>query len=199
MRIKEVKLYKFDECPDDLKKKILTNYRYINVEDHGWWEQDGLLDLNQEECNALPATARTTYESKGGCMISYAFESFDLDRNRHLCFKCVAVNLPTVFEAWLGLDKLPDNILKDVWYEFTSPRNANTQLIVHFEGEDVELERCRGATIIENAEEKFDRKVKEALSILEHDYEWLQNDDQVIETLEANEYEFDEETGKISR
>ena len=170
MKIIEIKVYAFDELSDDAKARARA------------WYQDGALDYNWWE---------STYEDAK--MIGLQLKSFDLDRNRHatgeftddachcadLIIKNHGVDCETykTAEAFLkARDEIVDTAPKDADSEFENQGELDDKL--------------------DNCESEFLKSVIEDYSIiLQEEMEWLLSDEQVDESIRANEYTFTE-TGK---
>ena len=181
-RIKEIRVYKFDELEPDAQQKVLDDHRSINVDYNGWWEQDGLL-------------APESFSSKGEPLFNYNFREveFDLEYRGYLKFGNLKVANYEAFRLLLGI---PEDLWERIDYQFDNTgRNSDTALsLTSNTMEDFnETER----KIIEKAEDKFKTLMEQAKQELKDNYNYLTSDESIKDTLEANEYEF-EANGSIA-
>jgi hypothetical protein len=174
MKTKTYNVYKFDELTDKQKAKAIDNLRDINV-DYDWWD--------------------STYEDAK--TIGLEITGFDLDRNRHSTGKFIegalecahaiekehGQNTPTYNSATDYLSDR-DNLVKKY-------ANKNNLGYVDEDREDEFDNEC------DDLDEQFLKMILEEYSImLQSEYEYLTTDDAIIETIQANEFDFTED-GKI--
>lgn len=175
MRIIETEAYTFDELSDDAKESAINNLREINV-DHDWWE--------------------CTYETFRE--LGIRIEHFDLGRRSEIGIDLiethdeVAINIISTFG---------ENSLKVNAQYFIEQRDK----LVKELGEGNEV---AGYSVKEGNEVEFDERVEtiegyylkqikiDALDLLRGEFEYLMSDEAIIDTIEANEYEFTKE-GKL--
>ena len=171
MRTIEIKVYLFSELSEDAKEKAIEGLSDINVH-YDWWN--------------------FTYEDAE--RIGLKITSFDLDRNRHatgelntaaaeVCaniFKehgetCETFKTATKFmEAW-----------QPIFNEYMNEESEK------YESQESEL-------AMQDLEEDFLKSILDDYSIiLQKESEYLQSKEAIIETIEANNYEFDED-GKLT-
>jgi len=164
MRTIKIKVYKFNELPDAAKEKAISHFREINVA-YEWWE--------------------STYEDAKE--IGLQINSFDLDQNRHATGKFI-FSAKDVAQAILENHgehcktyKTAESFIKD----YLPKWEENNEL--EYRDYDLEYE-------LEEMEDKFLESLLEEYSImLQNEFEYLQEDEQVIETIEANDYEFNKD------
>ncbi len=171
MQTKTYNVYKFDELTDQQKEKVIQNLSDINV-DYDWWN--------------------CTYEDAK--MIGLEITSFDLDRNRHAKGKFIS-----------GAEECAHNIEKEhgestetykTAKNYLSERDAIIEKVEKDEhGEIVDEYELEG--LLDECDAEFLDSLLEDYSImLQHEYEYLQSEEAIIETIQANDYEFTED-GKL--
>jgi len=167
MRIKETKVYPFDELSDEAKEKAVEGLCDINV-DYEWWE--GIYD------DAETAKLRLTEFDIGrgnycrGDFIEYAKDTVDAIIENH------GENCETRQTAE---EFIVDSAKLSIKYPFSPDAD----------GEDInETDRTREQGDV-NAE--FLRSILEDYRIiLQKEYEHLGSEAAIIETIKTNEYEF---------
>ena len=170
MRTIETKVFTFDELSEDAKQKAIERLRDINVS-HNWWE--------------------ITYDDAK--TIGLKITGFNLDRNRHatgelILSACeVAQNIFNEHGETCETFKTATNFM-EVWQPiFDEYMNEESEKFESAELED-ELTELEG---------EFCQSLLEDYSImLQNECEFLQEDEAIIETIEANDYEFTED-GKL--
>lgn len=170
MRIIETKVYPFAELSDEAKQKALESLAYINVE-HDWW------DLTYEDAKTI------------GLKIT----GFNLDQNRYakgefLLSACeVAQNILSNHGEDCETYKTAEKFMDEWQPVFASYMDETSE---HFESSESE-----GKMI--DLEDEFLNSLLEDYSImLQKESEYLQSSEAIIESIEANEYEFTED-GKL--
>jgi hypothetical protein len=163
MKTIEVTLYTFDELSDKAKEFAINEHRDINV-DYDWYQ------CTKDEFDGL------------GVVI----KSFDLYRRQiELDFK---YNLEDVCQSFVY--EFNNNSIAEYAKRYLE---AKKKLDKTYENEFDEWGECEeydeerellNSVFIEDLEE-------ELLSWLDSEYEYLQSDEAIAETLEANEYDFD--------
>ena len=192
MRIMETKVYKFNELSEEAKENAIDKLRDINVDCDGWWEDDFLLDIG------LPKKIVQKIDN-GYVMFNWERIYFSLDRDRYIQFVNLKIEDKYIdlFRQFLGI---PKALWKNVYYTFSNENNtyynynANTYIVFeHQENKDFTEKQWN---ILEKAQKKFDDLVFNAWQQLDSQYNYLISDESIIETIEANDYEFTEE-GKL--
>ena len=168
MRIKttEINVYKFEELTEDQKDKTIENLYNINV-DFDWWQ--------------------FTYEDAE--TIGLKLEGFDLDRNRHaegsflLSANEVAQNIFNNHGEECETYKTAKEFMEEWQPVFNDYMDETSDKYESRESEDKLIE----------LEDEFLKSLLEDYSImLQHEYEYQTSREAIIETIEANDYEFDE-------
>ena len=167
MRIIETKVFTFDELNEDAKQNAIERLSDINVS-HDWW--DCIYEGAKED----------------GVKIT----SFDLDRNRHaqgefILSACeVAQNILNEHGNNCETFKTATNFLEEWQPVFDEYMNEESEKFESRESEDE----------LQELEDEFLKNLLEEYSImLQNDCEYLQSEEAIIETIQANEYEFTEE------
>ena len=163
MKTISINLYKFSELSEEAKQKAIEKLYYINV-DHDWWA--------------------FTYEDAKN--IGLKITSFDLDRNRHAKGEFIW-DAKDVAEAILENHgkhcetyKTAKNFLDEV-----SPL-IKKESELDYRDYDLEAE-------ISDLQDEFLKNLLEDYSImLQNECEYLQSEKSIIETIEANDYDFTE-------
>jgi hypothetical protein len=172
MKTIEIKVYWFGELPEEAKRKAVENMYDINV-NYDWW--DCIYEDADQIC----------------CKIN----GFDIGRGQYC-----------ELETKYGFKDTATEILKNHGEMCETYKIA----VEFFEEYDSLVKKYSdgGDTVTEENEYDFDQEAdeleseyekklgEEYLSMLERDYEYRTSEEAIIETIEANEYEFTED-GKL--
>ena len=167
MRTIEVKIFKFNELNEEAKQNAISNLYNINI-DYNWWE--------------------FIYEDAKN--IGLKITSFNLDRNRHAKGKFI-LNAPEVAQ----------NILSNHGKECETYKTAESFLEVwqpifnaYMDEESEKYESSESEDEMQELEDDFFNSLLEDYSIiLQNACDYLQSDESIIDTIEANDYEFTED------
>jgi len=166
---KEYEVFTFDELEDDIKEKVINDHYDWNVSDSYWYEH-------------IYEDAKT---------IGLEIQGFDFDRGHTLDGKF------TEYE-----ERMAELILEnhgDVCETYKLAKKFLDEFIPlveekEFEEEkdDYDFDKCEEMQEkIDGLEEDFRNDIKsEYLSILQKEYEYLISEEQIIESIKANEIEF---------
>ena len=205
MRIKETKVYLFDELSEEAKDKAVEKLSDINI-DFEWWFDEGLIELSSKEMKdrhiklsdkwyeiSPHANIKGEYPAYTG-LFKWKQIYFEIDRNSYLQFVDLEVKDDDTFRKFL---RIPKRLWQDCHYSFDTPgRYRNTFIVTETEnGEDFTPKQQE---IIDRAIEIFADKVSEGLSNLRVNYEYLSSREAIIDTIKANDYEFTED-GEIAQ
>ena len=175
MRIIETQAYTFDELSDDAKENAKIELREINVE-HDWWD--------------------CTYETFRE--LGIRIEHFDLGRRSEIGIDLIETHHEVAINI---IGTFGENGLKANAEYFIEQRDK----LVKELGEGNEV---AGYSVKEGNEGEFDERVetieeyyfnglkRDVLYWLRCEYEYLMSDEAIVDTIEANEYEFTKE-GKL--
>ncbi len=169
MKTRTINVYEFKELSDEAKKKAIEKLSSINV-DFEWWD--------------------ATYMDAEN--IGLKITSFDLDRNRHAKGSFMESGLTTAnkiitehgdqCESYKTAKSFLDEYLpkREAW------EKENEGWYFDDEDEGVDLR------------DEFLKSILEDYAMmLEKEYEYQTSREAIIESIEANEYEFDEEGNQI--
>lgn len=164
MRTIRIKLYKFSELSESAKQKAIENLSDINV-DYNWWT--------------------STYEDAEN--IGLKITSFELDRNRH-----------AKGDFLLSANEVAQNIFSNHGHECETYTTAEKfmkewePIFINYMDEEHEMyESKESEEQLQEIENEFLISLLEDYSImLQNEFEYLQEEEAIIETIEANEYEF---------
>lgn len=170
MRVKEIKLYQFNELSDAAKEVAIDKNREINV-DCQWWE--------------------FTYQDAK--IIGLKISGFGLDRNRQatgellLSVNEVAQNIFNEHGETCETYKTAANFMQEWQPIFNDYMDSCSENYESSEHENT----------LQELEDSFLNDLLEDYSvILQNEYEYLTSEESIAETLIANEYEFTQD-GKM--
>jgi len=167
---KTYNVYSFDELTEKAKEKAIQNLIDINLY-YGWWE--------------------CIYEEAK--MIGLEITEFDLDRRRNakgqfILSACeVAQNILNQHGENCETYKIASSFLDEFNPIFSDYMNEDSERYESYEAEE-ELQQLE--------DEFLSELVDEYSCILQREYEYLYSDEAIIDTIEANDYEFTED-GKL--
>jgi len=163
MRIKETKVYKFDELSDKGKEKALENMYDLNV-DYEWW--DSIYD------DAANAGLKLT--------------AFDLDRNRH------AEGNLTLSAAEVAANIIRDHGEHCETYKTAQSFLDEINSIDMPDDDSDEFSEWENKMIIIE-DEFLKSLLEDYSIILQKEYEYQTSEEAIIESIKANDYEFTED------
>lgn len=175
---REYKVYKFEELSDKAQEKALERVNDINI-DNDWWYfcYEGFHENLKE--------------------IGLACESFyfSLDRDYYL----EAVNLKftdvSKFIHTLVDENTKKSVIDAAGLFFEKERYYHNRVTYKIYASGHIPEGCYRLnkyldSLVERANDALNNKLSEFLDILKQEYEYLTSKEAIIETIEANEYEF---------
>lgn len=164
MKTVEIKLYKFAELSEEAKQNAIERLYDINL-NFDWW--DGIYDDAER--------------------IGLKITGFDLDRNRHATGEFI-FEPKDVIEAILSSHGENCGTYKTA-LEFKERLFQLIEKESELEDRDYDLEGE-----ISDLENEFLKSLLEDYSImLQHETEYLVSETSIIETIEANDYDFTED------
>jgi hypothetical protein len=164
MKTIRIKVYKFNELSQDAQYKAIEKLNDINV-DFDWWE----------------------YTYQDAKEIGLKITSFDLDRNRH-----------AKGEFILSAAEVAQNIINNHGESCETYKTASNFLEswqpifnAYMDEENEKYESREAEEEMQEIEEEFLNSLLEDYSImLQNEYKYLQSDEAIKETIEANDYDF---------
>lgn len=171
MRVIEIKAYTFDELSDDAKAKAISKLSDVNV-DYDWWEG--------------------TYED--AAQIGLKIKGFGLYGRRH-----------AMGEFTLSAAEVMANIFANhgegcETYKTAQAFEAQWQPLFDDYMDELsdKYESQEAEDDLSDMEANFlDSLLEDYAIMLQKEYEYLQSEEAIIETIVANEYEFTEEGKRI--
>ena len=166
MRKIEINIFKFNELNEEAKQNAISNLYNINI-DYNWWE--------------------FIYEDAKN--IGLKITSFNLDRNRYAKGDFI-----------LNASEVAQNILSNHGKECDTYKTAESFLKewqpifnIYIDEEHEQYESSELEEKLVEMEDDFLNSLLEDYSIiLQNEFDYLQSDELIIDTIEANEYEFTE-------
>lgn len=160
VRIKEVKLYKFSELPTDIQDKVIEDLCLINVEYFDWW--------------------KTTYEDAD--QVGLKITGFDIDIRKTIKGEFIQSATYTANAIIANHGENCDTFKTAQKYltELTTLKNIDSVHLMPGEESDT--------TDIDN--EFLKAILNDYWDLIKGDYEYRTSRESIIETIEANEYEF---------
>lgn len=169
MRIKitETKVYKFDELTEEQKEKVIEKHWDINV-DHEWW--DSVYDDAEQ--------------------IGLKITAFDIDRASYCDADFIHGALDT---ANLIIENHGDKT--ETYQDAVNYLKERNELIAsELKKNEDDEQFIEDDVDLEDIDQEFLKALREDyLIILRKEFEYLTSRDAIIETIDENEYEFDEE------
>jgi hypothetical protein len=160
----QTEAYKFEELDEKAQERAIQNLCDINI-DFDWYD--------------------CTYEDAE--RIGLKIESFDLDRNIHATGKLLT-NSETVAEKIIkehGVDCSTWKLASNYLFDRRKIKKEN------FDADCSNELTYKGEGLLEDLETQFEKDLLKAYScILQNEYEYLTSREAIIETIQANEYEF---------
>lgn len=175
-RITKTDLYKFDELSPEAQETAVEKLWDINVEHDCWW-------------NCI-------FHDAAGVLLK--LDEFDLDSRRHATGDFIEAAIDTANKIVTEDDKT-----RETWGTATNYLEERGILVARYSDgiatdivtEDNELDFDQEC---DELDKEFLRSILEDYSIiLQKEYEYLTSKEQIIETIHANNYEFDK-SGKIA-
>lgn len=190
MRTKTVTLYKFGELSPEVQEKVVERMFDFNVF-CDWWDCDYDQIDRAAELLGIEIDRRRSQGKQNGPDIS--FSGFDgrgdyISFSGHYSYK---KGCKSAITKEFPSDKTLAKIAADL---------VAAQKSLSYKGEARISERRGGVSIdadSESIEEAIQDFVHWAFRLLETDYEFLTSRDQIVESIEANELEF-EENGSLA-
>ena len=191
MRTKSYTIYKFDELPEDVKKLVVEKNRDINVDFEDWC--DYVIDDAKEIGKLM------------GIDIDRIYFSGFWSQGDGACFEgdySYKIGSVKAVKSYAPMDKELHRIaveLAKAQRKFFFKLSARIKQSGHYMHEmctNIEVFDDYGDWVNEYAEESIKEVLRDYMrwiyKQLEENYEFLTNEDAIIETLMVNDFEFDE-------
>jgi len=178
MKTIRTKVYQFSELSNEAKKKAIEKFRDINTDFDDWHEpilEGAIEDLKEAGYND-PKIYYSGFASQGD----------------GACFTCSSID----FNIFLGGKYKGLDIRADITHTYRYYFATSTTVNLNDDSNNADLSEDNYNVIqhdIENEREKLGNKIYKAL---EDYYFELQEDNAIIDTIEANEYDFTKD-GKL--
>lgn len=200
MRTITTKVYKYSELSEEAKEKARDWYRNATADDSFWSEAvlddaatiGGLLGIDFKDFRGKPAIYFTGFCSQGD---GACFEG-----NWHYspgCVKAVKDHAPKDTEIRRIALELSRNARKVFYAVSASVRHVGCYYHENSVSIDVEAEKGDVSQIENAIEEALRDFMRWIYKQLKTEWDYQNSDEQVGETLEANEYEFDEDGNRF--
>jgi len=190
--VEKFRVYKFKELPKETKEKVINKLWDINVQ-WDWW--DGVYSLEQEKFNKI------------GIKFDEKKTYFSLGRDWHIHSDKMWVEDEDKFADALVKDKvIPKELAKGIkegvvqagidTTSYAMGRGVNTLNMDVFNIDNPKEEEKMQKLVDkydEPVNEWFKNKMNEFHDHLKEQHDYLASEEAIIETIEANEYEFKED------
>ena len=169
MRTVEPKVYQFSELSEGAKSNAISSLSHINV-DYEWWES---VYMDAEN-------------------VGIKITSFDIDRASYVKSEIydhqeTANKIIAEHGEMCETCKVAQQFIAD-YAQLVTKHSDGIKLDVVAEDNEYEFD-----TEADDLQDEFKKSIEEEyLSILREEYEYLTSDEAIIETIEANAYEFTE-------
>jgi hypothetical protein len=171
MKTIEIKLYQFSELSEKAKEKALENFHDINV-DYGW--SDFTIEEITERLNEL-----------GFNEAKVMFSGF-WSQGDGACFTCESIDFKIFLDG--KYKELADSLscyISHNWRHYFA-----TSTTVNLESYDEKISDDLFSSIEQDIERERERLGNMFYKELEQEYEYQTSKEAIIETIEANEYDF---------
>jgi hypothetical protein len=186
----EVKLYTFDELSDEVKEKVLDEYRYVNVDYDGWY--DFVVEDWEEKLEKLGYEDVKIYfsgfysQGDGACFVAKV--NIPKWIKAHKAGKRFRRLLKEYNEGWDASITIKHN------YRYYFSTSTDVEYEGYWDLSDKAYEQLEEmAKCIEDEREKLGDEIYEDLA---KEYEYMISDEAVAETIIANDYNFMEDGGR---
>lgn len=197
MRTIRIKLYKFNELSESAKQKAIESLYNINT-DYEWYEYTvDEFKSNKEFFDITNVYFNGFYSQGDGAMFEYEGINKDF--------------VKTIIDS-LPISNWKKDVLKNCTYISGNGKQSGLYYHENSCSHNINIESDNGAQYYRNIEllidsvsstiedaiiEKYKELAKELYRTLEKEYDYLTSEKAIIETIEANEYEFTQD-GKLN-
>lgn len=197
MKTKTIKLYEYNELPEDVKAKVLENERYINVEDHFWHEY--MLEEWEDKIETMgfnnPQISYTGFSSQGD---GASFTCKDVDVLEFIRSQKAAKKFEMILKG-IKAGAIVVNVSVeriDHHYYHENTVRGDVEVLQNsisdkvFNNEFHNNVVSEGGALCALLTETVRSLSKQIYRDLEQEYDALTTDEAIIDTIEANEYTF---------
>ncbi len=192
MRKVEIKLYQFNELPEDVQERIIEKNRYTLVEDQSWYEPilEGFIEDMKELGHEIhPDDIYLTGFYNQGDGASFTTEHSSLDPKSLIdAVRSRVESLPAGLTKELDEGLIGFELCKNHFGRLYS-HSRTVQLDLLYEGEDREIEKALVEMTDIIQDYLRDKMVKLYSDVLEH-YDCLTSDEVIKEELIEREAEY---------
>ena len=195
METRTYKVYKFSELDDDQKEKAIENFRDNNL-DYDWWDNttDDVITIGKLWGINIDKVYFSGFCSQGdgACFEgSFTYEKGSLKAVKDYASK--DTELHNIIERWQGIQRKCFYVIKGSVKQSGHYMHENcTDFDVRFES-DFSYADFYSDDNEETVKEIVRDYMRWIYKRLESEYEYLQSDEAIIETIEANDYDFTED------
>lgn len=179
-------LYALGELSPEAQDRAIEALWDCNVDYSGWWEDEGILHLPEKDYKRIRAKLDSEF-------MPLVFDEFffELDRGAYITFKDLSVSNEDAFRRFL---QIPKALWENLDYRFTYPRESENEIEFNVSSYGRKIDfTARENKILDHAADKFSDLMHHALRSLQSNYEYLTSREAIVETIEANEWEFAED------
>jgi hypothetical protein len=186
----EKTVYKYNELSEKQKEKAIEKLYDINVDGDFWYDYDGKTGFSQDEIDYMYAHGLDRKHKIPDELIEHKKLYFSIDRSWYIDFHDGVISDNEILRAFCGVPKRAWCLME---YNLYTPRyiDSTTKIEFSYIGNKAKTPD-NIQKYIDQAEERVNDKIQQALIDLQKNYEYLTSREAIEETIEANEYEFDE-------
>lgn len=191
MRVVTKTVYKFNELSEDAQKKAIESFRTFNVDDINWYEfvYEAFIERMKEKgFNLSDDNISFTGFWSQGDGASFVCDDIDIEKLSKFIDKENNTDLGKYI-------RFLDNYSITVYRTDTHYCHYNT-VSVHYDCSDMSgynLVTEKFDTFYDRVLELVKDECKKLYEFLENEYNYKTSDEAIKESIEANEYEFDED------
>ena len=197
MRTIETKVYKFEELSEEVQEKVIEKNRDINIY-HDWWDSVYEMYMEDETGFDINKIYFSGFWSQGDGAMFEGSPNKDI-----LHFITPGYNNKEYQKDWYRVIKLIKNGHINIYGSFTHQGhyyhsksysdNLDAEMTNDWYGKTYSRIGDILEDILEEIREHYEDTCNKIYRSLEQEHEWLTGDEQIIETIECNDYEFTSE------
>jgi len=201
---KTYNIYTFDELKPEIQQKVLDDTRAINTE-YDWWDYTINCIIEDLAEKGIDINANdVSFNFYRGSYFSIGKADIDNEKFLQYALKEKAIN-QTEYE--FIIDKLENDF---IWFDINAYRECPTELDINIDEDEEstneygklfgtyeQFNAHRQISIQETLNDLLLKIQSDCLDTLYKEYEYLESDEGVKDTIEANEYEFLEDGERV--